>query len=93
MPAPGGGTRAPVPAEVRTLVDGAPASWWQHDELVVAGVDVPWLLVDGEVHASTMVGLAYAVCWVSGAWALRDTVAAVLAGELPLGEAVLLAAL
>jgi hypothetical protein len=90
-PDPGAAVR--VPPEARLLLDAAPETWWQHDELVVDGVDLPWLVVDGQVHASTLAGLAYALCWVAGAWPLRDTVAAVLAGELPVAEALLLGTL
>ena len=76
---PGGGTPAPVPAAVRAVLLGAPTSYRSHDELVVGGREVDWWLDrDGTVRASTVVGLARAVAWAAGAWALRSLVAEVL---------------
>jgi hypothetical protein len=85
------GMPAPVPAAARSLVPGAPATWCEHDRLLVDGVEVEWWVepADGPrpvtVHACTLEGLAYALAWAGSAWHLRAGVAEVLAdpGALP----------
>src|SRR5690606_40937869 len=49
-----------------------------HERLVVDGQDVPWWTGDGEIHASGTGGLARALAWVTGRWADRFVVEAVL---------------
>lgn len=85
------GLTAPVPLAARSLVPGAPATWCEHDRLVVDGVEVGWWVEaadDGSpvtVHACTVEGLAYALAWAGSAWGRRTGVAEVLAdpGALP----------
>ncbi|HKG50870.1 MAG TPA: hypothetical protein VKB14_10545 [Actinomycetales bacterium] len=74
------GTSSPVPAAVRDVLPGAPASWCEHDELSVDGQPVDWWVdEDGGLHAATTDGLARALAWSTGRWAQRHLVAAVLA--------------
>ncbi|WP_328325037.1 hypothetical protein OHA70_34805 [Kribbella sp. NBC_00382] len=75
----GEGTAADVPDLVRELVPEAPATWWEHEELTVDGVDVSWW-VDGDKHphAATFDGLAKALAWSSGRWDQRHVIRAVL---------------
>lgn len=83
-----GGELRDVPAAVLQVLDGAPATWREHDDLVVAGHEVGWWVdPDGTVHAATLDGLARGLAWAAGRWADRLLVAAVLeapdrAGEL-----------
>lgn len=72
------GSRREVPAAARALLPGAPATWQEHDDLVVDGESVGWWERDGEVHASTLDGLAWGLAWVAGRWDARWAVAAVL---------------
>jgi hypothetical protein len=84
----------PVPVEVVALLDDAPATWWEHEELTVDGAPVDWW-VEGEgvhavvraVHAS---GLAAGLAQAGGRWSARHAIEAVLvaperAAELVLG--------
>jgi hypothetical protein len=78
--APEGGTARPVPPEVAVVLGaGTPASWWEHEELTVAGSPVQWW-VDGRgrAHACTVDGLARALAWAARRWSARYEVAAVL---------------
>jgi hypothetical protein len=72
------GQRRPVPEFVRTVLPGAPASYYAHDKLVVDGQDVPWRYATGEVHASGPAGLARGLAWAAGQWPLRHLLAALL---------------
>ncbi|MFZ0158030.1 MAG: hypothetical protein WAL50_03285, partial [Kineosporiaceae bacterium] len=88
-----GSEEAEVPDAVRLLLPGAPARWCEHEELRVDGVEVSWW-VEGHgdrarVHASTVDGLARGLAWAAGAWHLRDTLAAVLDGAVPVAEVLL----
>ncbi|MCZ3386570.1 MAG: hypothetical protein LH630_06320, partial [Actinomycetia bacterium] len=57
----------------------APATYREHDELVIGGVVVDWWVTDeGEVHAATLDGLARALAWVGGVWVRRFEFAASL---------------
>ena len=70
----------PVPAVVRELVPEVPETYFEHDQLVVEGVDVPWWVDEsGSVHAATTDGLARGLAWASGQWPRRWELAAVLA--------------
>ena len=74
----GEGEPEDVPAAVVALLPGVPDVWWRHEELEVAGVPVAWWVVDDEVHAVHVQGLAAGLAWVAGRWAVRGAVAALL---------------
>ncbi|MFI7062262.1 sacsin N-terminal ATP-binding-like domain-containing protein [Kribbella sp. NPDC050124] len=75
----GEGTAADVPEIVRELVPEVPATWWEHEELTVDGVEVSWWVdEDGAPHAATFDGLAKALAWASGRWDQRHVIRAVL---------------
>ncbi len=78
------GERAPVPEAVLARWEDAPATWFEHEELRVDGVEVHWW-VQGEgrqavVHAATADGLGRALAHACGAWGQRHLVAALVAG-------------
>ncbi|MFG1911214.1 sacsin N-terminal ATP-binding-like domain-containing protein [Kribbella sp. NPDC048928] len=75
----GNGTEADVPQIVRQLVPEVPATWWEHEELTIDGVEVSWW-VDGDdaPHAATFDGLAKALAWAAGRWDRRHVIRAVL---------------
>jgi hypothetical protein len=87
-PALDGGQEVDVAAEVRLVLPGAPATWHEHDALVVDGVEVDWWVDDSGAHACTTAGLARALAWSAGSWQRRHLVAAVLA-DPDLAEALL----
>ncbi|MEV4321886.1 hypothetical protein AB0J37_06645 [Microbispora rosea] len=72
------GTEKPVPPEVRSLLPGAPATYVEHDELLVDGRPVPWRFFEGAVHATGVDGLARGLAWAAGQWGDRLAVAALL---------------
>ncbi|GIH64417.1 sacsin N-terminal ATP-binding-like domain-containing protein [Microbispora siamensis] len=72
------GTERPVPPEVRSLLPGAPATYVEHDELLVDGKPVPWRFFEGAVHATGVDGLARGLAWAAGQWGDRLAVAALL---------------
>ncbi|MEV4262929.1 hypothetical protein [Kribbella sp. NPDC049584] len=75
----GEGTAADVPPIVRELVPGVPATWWEHEELTVDGVEVSWWVdADGGPHAATFDGLGKALAWSAGRWDRRHVIRAVL---------------
>ncbi|NEA30456.1 hypothetical protein G3I17_02060 [Streptomyces sp. SID13031] len=75
----GEGTAADVPDLVRELVPEAPDTWWEHEELLVDGVEVSWWVDENrEPHAATFDGLAKALAWASGRWDQRHVIRAVL---------------
>ncbi|GAA1564513.1 MULTISPECIES: sacsin N-terminal ATP-binding-like domain-containing protein [Kribbella] len=75
----GDGTAADVPELVRELVPEVPATWWEHEELTVDGVEVSWWVdADGAPHAATFDGLAKALAWAAGRWDRRHVIRAVL---------------
>jgi hypothetical protein len=67
-----------VPAAVRAVLPGAPASYHAHDKLVVDGLDVPWRYRDGEVHADGPASLARGLAWAAGQWPARHLIEALL---------------
>ncbi|MGW8374367.1 molecular chaperone Hsp90 [Streptomyces sp. ODS28] len=77
---PGGaGTEREVPAAVHSLLPGAPATYREHDELLVDGVESDWRLTrDGVLHAATLEGVAAGLAWAAGAWSRRFETAALL---------------
>ncbi|EGX59817.1 hypothetical protein SZN_11043 [Streptomyces zinciresistens K42] len=74
------GTAHEVPEPVRVLLGArTPASYAEHGELVVDGVEIDWRLADdGTLHASTLEGVAAGLAWASGQWPRRFEVAALL---------------
>jgi len=72
------GELRPVPDVAREVLAEAPASYREHDSLVVDGTDVPWRYQDGELHASTVEGLAHGLAWAAGQWHARHLLAALL---------------
>lgn len=87
------GQLVPVPAGVRALLPGGPASWCEHEDLLVDGVDVDWW-VEGHgpsalVHANTFEGLARGLAWSAGVWHRRAAVLEVLTDPDALLDAVI----
>ncbi|MET9312253.1 hypothetical protein ABZX12_10525 [Kribbella sp. NPDC003505] len=73
------GTEADVPALVGELVPEVPATWWEHEELTVDGIEVSWWVdANGAPHAATFDGLAKALAWAAGRWDRRHVIRAVL---------------
>ncbi|MDG9704189.1 sacsin N-terminal ATP-binding-like domain-containing protein [Streptomyces sp. DH37] len=78
-PAAGEGEVREVPDAVRVLLPGAPATYVEHDELVVGGVELDWRLTpDGTLHAATVEGVAAGLAWAAGQWPRRFEAAALL---------------
>jgi hypothetical protein len=75
-----GGTRLDVPAVVALVLPEAAATYVEHGELAVAGVECDWWVDDdGTVYAATTDGLARGLAWAADRWDLRLLLAAVLA--------------
>ena len=74
------GEPRPVPDMLREVLAEAPAAYREHDSLVVDGTDVPWRYQDGELHASTVEGLAHGLAWAAGQWHARHLLTALLIG-------------
>ncbi|MFJ5308531.1 sacsin N-terminal ATP-binding-like domain-containing protein [Streptomyces sp. NPDC088350] len=74
------GTEHDVPDSVRTLLGPlTPATYVEHEELVVDGVEIDWRRTrDGVLHASTLEGVAAGLAWAAGQWPRRFEVAALL---------------
>ncbi|WP_326722333.1 MULTISPECIES: sacsin N-terminal ATP-binding-like domain-containing protein [unclassified Streptomyces] len=74
------GTEHDVPESVRVLLGPAtPASYVEHEELIVDGVELDWRRTrDGVLHAATLEGVAAALAWTAGQWPRRFEVAALL---------------
>jgi hypothetical protein len=74
------GTEHDVPEPVRVLLGPrTPASYTEHEELVVDGVEIDWRLTDdGVLHAATLEGVAAGLAWAAGQWPRRFEVAALL---------------
>ncbi|MFF5208025.1 sacsin N-terminal ATP-binding-like domain-containing protein [Streptosporangium sp. NPDC000396] len=67
-----------VPPAVRSLLPGAPATYMEHEKLLVDGVPTTWRFFEGTVHATGVEGLARGLAWASGQWGDRLAVAALL---------------
>ncbi|MEV3874149.1 molecular chaperone Hsp90 [Streptomyces sp. NPDC049906] len=69
-----------VPESVRTLLGPTtPATYAEHEELVVQGVELDWRRTpDGVVHAATLEGVAAGLARAAGQWPRRFEVAALL---------------
>jgi hypothetical protein len=64
---------------VHDLLPGAPASYVEHDELLLTGgVEVDWRYVGGVLHAATVEGVAAGLAWAAGRWERRFELAALL---------------
>ncbi|MEU6224689.1 molecular chaperone Hsp90 [Streptomyces sp. NPDC047042] len=74
------GSEHDVPESVRVLLGPAtPATYVEHEELVVDGVELDWRRTrDGVLHAATLEGVAAALAWAAGQWPRRFEVAALL---------------
>jgi hypothetical protein len=72
------GEGRPVPAVVLEVLPEAPASYREHDSLVIDGADLPWRYTRGELHAATVEGLAHGVAGAAGRWSARHLVAELL---------------
>ncbi|WP_059006099.1 sacsin N-terminal ATP-binding-like domain-containing protein [Streptomyces specialis] len=79
-PPAGGGTPRDVPAEARAILGPAtPATYVEHEELVIDGTELDWRLPpDGTLHAATFEGLAAGLAWATGQWPRRFELAALL---------------
>lgn len=90
-----GAVLTPVPDAVHAVLPQAPESWWEHEQLLVDGVEVDWWVAPGEpgqpgqVHAATLDGLARGLAWSAGTWGLRSAVAALLEGSVSPAEVLL----
>ncbi|MFD6292829.1 sacsin N-terminal ATP-binding-like domain-containing protein [Streptomyces sp. NPDC060205] len=74
------GTEHDVPESVRVLLGpSTPATYVEHEELVVDGTELDWRRTrDGVLHASTLEGVAAGLAWAAGQWPRRFEVAALL---------------
>ncbi|MGJ5827060.1 sacsin N-terminal ATP-binding-like domain-containing protein [Streptomyces ossamyceticus] len=74
------GAEHDVPESVRMLLGPAtPATYVEHEELVVDGVELDWRRTgDGVLHAATLEGVAAGLAWAAGQWPRRFEVAALL---------------
>ncbi|MEU6374537.1 molecular chaperone Hsp90 [Streptomyces sp. NPDC046909] len=74
------GAEHDVPESVRILLGAlTPATYVEHEELFVDGVELDWRLTsDGILHASTLEGVAAGLAWAAGQWPRRFEVAALL---------------
>jgi hypothetical protein len=68
-----------VPQAVLDLLPGAPATYHEHEELLVTGdTELDWRYLDGHLHAATLEGVAAGLCWAAGQWQRRFEVATLL---------------
>ena len=72
------GQRRPVPDLAREVLAAAPATYEEHDRLLVDGTDIPWRYAGGVLHAATVEGLAHGLAWAAGQWQARHLLAALL---------------
>jgi hypothetical protein len=74
------GTEHDVPESVRVLLGArTPATYLEHEELFVDGVEIDWRLTnDGVLHAATLEGVAAGLAWAAGQWPRRFEVAALM---------------
>jgi hypothetical protein len=77
------GVEQPTAAALRLLLPTAPATWCEHDRLIVDDVEVDWWVrgsgSQATVHAATTDGLGRGLAWAAGRWELRGLVAGLLA--------------
>ncbi len=68
-----------VPPAVHDLLPGAPASYVEHERLLLTGdVEVDWRWTGGVLHGSTVEGVAAGLAWAAGHWERRFELAALL---------------
>ncbi|MGW0806498.1 sacsin N-terminal ATP-binding-like domain-containing protein [Nonomuraea sp. NPDC002799] len=67
-----------VPAQVAALLPTAPATYVEHEKLLVDGVECTWRFFEGAVHCTGADGLARGLAWATGQWNDRLAVAALL---------------
>ncbi|MFI5876539.1 sacsin N-terminal ATP-binding-like domain-containing protein [Streptomyces sp. NPDC051445] len=74
------GVEHDVPEPVRALLGPrTPATYVEHEELVVDGTEIDWRLTDdGVLHAATLEGVAAGLAWAARQWPRRFEVAALL---------------
>lgn len=74
------GAERDVPESVRVLLGPlTPATYVEHEELVVDGVEIDWRRTrDGVLHAATLEGVAAGLAWAAGQWPRRFEVGALL---------------
>ncbi|MET9559007.1 sacsin N-terminal ATP-binding-like domain-containing protein [Streptomyces tauricus] len=74
------GAEHDVPESVRVLLGpSTPATYVEHEELVVDGTELDWRRTrDGVLHAATLEGVAAGLAWAAGQWPRRFEVAALL---------------
>ncbi|WP_314415165.1 sacsin N-terminal ATP-binding-like domain-containing protein [Streptomyces sp. DSM 40484] len=74
------GAEHDVPESVRVLLGSStPATYVEHEELVVDGTELDWRRTrDGVLHAATLEGVAAGLAWAAGQWPRRFEVAALL---------------
>ncbi|WP_405871675.1 sacsin N-terminal ATP-binding-like domain-containing protein [Streptomyces sp. NBC_00005] len=74
------GAERDVPDSVRVLLGArTPATYVEHEELFVDGVELDWRLTgDGVLHAATLEGVAAGLAWAAGQWPRRFEVAALM---------------
>jgi hypothetical protein len=72
------GERGPVPGVLLEALPAAPTTYIEHESLIAGGADVPWRYTGGELHASTVEGLAHGVAWAAGQWQARHLLTALL---------------
>ncbi|MDQ1037029.1 hypothetical protein QFZ75_003445 [Streptomyces sp. V3I8] len=82
------GAEHDVPEPVRVLLGpSTPATYVEHEELVVDGTELDWRRTrDGVVHAATLEGVAAGLAWAAGQWPRRFEVAALLEDPSRTGE-------
>ncbi|SER03164.1 hypothetical protein SAMN04487983_1010161 [Streptomyces sp. yr375] len=82
------GAEHDVPESVRALLGPrTPATYVEHEELVVSGTEIDWRLPpDGVPHAATLEGVAAALSWATHQWPRRFEVAALLEDPSRTGE-------
>ncbi|MGI5455775.1 sacsin N-terminal ATP-binding-like domain-containing protein [Streptomyces sp. CA-249302] len=82
------GAEHDVPDSVRVLLGSrTPATYVEHEELFVDGVELDWRLTSDDVlHAATLEGVAAGLAWAAGQWPRRFEVAALLEDPSRTGE-------
>ncbi len=71
----GDSEQVPTPAAVLALVPTAPATYYEYEDLTVAGNPVDWWVTpDGHPHAVTTASLARALAQSAGRWDARSAI-------------------
>lgn len=72
-----------VPALPHWLLGDVPTRRVEHEQIVVTGTQLDWLVVDGVVHATGRRGLARGLTWVTDAWSRRGPLVELLEQSQP----------